>query len=209
MFRKFISIVMVIVFWTICVIPANAATVQTPSIGAIISIEDPITGAVWTWYETVDKMSITTTKTRSSDSSTLISEWITVDIGEYLAQTYGARTSGETTVYDDIRVSTGLTYTANAERETVRLHNVFGSTSQSGDYYATNREVIWRNPGSGDQGTFAPNTNSWNYPVVCEEGAFNDTVPPFSRINCEIHINGMTAYKNITVTFFLFLFQEV
>lgn len=100
---------------------------------------------------------------------------------------------------DDITITIGMNYTTKASNNTISVSSVYGSTTPKGLYYASNRKVYWRNPGAGVGSTFKPTSNSWSYSTTSTYGTYSSTVPPYSLLDCEIHVTGMTAYRNVSV----------
>ncbi len=116
-------------------------------------ISDPETGEVWEWI--LPETDVNTTisipinsgalgfGTLSADFEEITCTITTnIDISDYLNETL-ASTAISTTLYDDINITTGLTYSANYSTNTVSIYSVFGSTPPQGYYYASNRRVVW------------------------------------------------------------------
>lgn len=205
MLRKVLSLVIAFICVFNSVVLVNAAEIpKERHATAILTISDPETGSMWQWNLSDgnnDSLRVTVSNAKSAVSSGEIS----VNVTDYIMETFASRNNGFTTLEDDITLTTGLTYSYNQQYNTVRLYNVFGSTSVNGDYYASNREVLWRNPGCGIGYEIYPQGNTWNEPVSSEEAKYEDSAPPYSRLNCEIHVNGMSAYRDVSITFYLLM----
>lgn len=121
---------------------------------------------------------------------------VSINASDYLAQT-GVEDSATKT--DDIKITTGLRYTCSQSTNMVSILSVFGSTEDIGLYYASNRIVYWINPGPNLGGNLYPTSSSWTYLTDSTEGLYNSNLPPYSLLNCDICISGMTAKRTISV----------
>ncbi|MDF2610066.1 MAG: hypothetical protein K0R92_1540 [Lachnospiraceae bacterium] len=195
--------------------PAYAANIDTddrnnnPEVIANIIVTDPESGRVWEWEVPVsDIQNDSVAANAKSDYANSTLEFgdvlldgveankaeVSVDLSAYLAAT-----GVSSTLYDDINVTTGLYY--NVSGEAVSITSVFGSTVSSGIYYASNRKMWWRNPGAGvgSNGTLYPTTNSWSYPTDATYGLYSIDIKPYSLVECEIHITGMSGYRTVSI----------
>lgn len=169
-----------------------------------ITISDPETGDVWEWNVQKSDIQLNTSYIPASASLTgeaMQNVEASINLGKYLAETLNGNPSVSTTLRDDITITTGLTYSANPANNTVRLYSVFGSTIDTGYYYACERTVYWRNPGAGigSGGPINIDTASWSFPTDSTPGAFSSSLPPYSLLDCKVCIIGMTATRTISV----------
>ncbi len=193
----------------------NDVQASDAQIISTLVISDPETGEVWEWI--LPETDVNTTisipinsgalgfGTLSADFEEITCTITTnIDISDYLNETL-ASTAISTTLYDDINITTGLTYSANYSTNTVSIYSVFGSTPPQGYYYASNRRVVWRNPGAGLVGEFFPYSDAWSYSTNSAAGSYHSELPPYSFLSCRINILDMTAYRDVSVICQLFL----
>lgn len=171
----------------------------------ILIISDPETGEEWEWMLSDEDINVSNCNNINEVNllfeEVVFEESITIDVTPYIVQTMGSKVSGSSTLDDDITITTGLTYSSDSSNNTVSIYKVFGSTSTSGNYYASNRTVYWRNPGAGVGDTLYPTTNTWSYDVDSTAGAYYSSVQPYSLLDCEVHILDMSAYRTISVKY--------
>lgn len=172
---------------------------------ASVEISDPETGDTWKWdiqesdihrKSSKDSSLSTVSALSNTDGQAVEGQEISIDLGKYLAAT---QIPISTTCTDDITLTAGMYYSADAAHNSVSVYSVFGSTTPQGLYYATNRKFYWRNPGAGVGGQYAPYDNSWSYLTDSTAGAYSTSAPPYSLLDCEVHVSGMTAYRNVSV----------
>lgn len=131
-------------------------------------------------------------------------EFASVDINlyPYLVEANSSIVYGDKTVSYDIPVKTGLSYNRDyMEREQIAIYNVFGSTPTTGLYYADNWKVMWQHFYAGQGTTFYPNVSSWDYSVTPIYAAYNSNLPPYSLLDCDIHVTGMSGKDSVSVLF--------
>lgn len=181
--------------------PVMASTYNHTNTGnlAVVTISDPETGEEWKWDVPLQYKKTTT----YSMDGEIIRAGVKIELGDYLLQTfdYEEKESAGTIKNSDIELFTGLTYSLNAENNSARVYSVDGYTKPVGDYYASNRIVSWRNPGAGLGYQFRPTTNEWSEETDSTAGFYSSDLPPYSLLDCEVHITGMTAYRNVSVLF--------
>lgn len=165
---------------------------------AVLTISDPESGERWEWDLSEENVAVIQSKSLLQSNETLTEAIVNIDLGEYLAETF-SNPSVSSTLQDDITITTGLTYSINYSIGTVRIYNVFGSTTPKGLYYAENRKVYWRNHSAGVGGTFNPTSNSWNYSVDSAEGTYLTQLPPYSLLDCRVRVSGMSNYRDISI----------
>jgi hypothetical protein len=182
---------------------------NNPEVIANIIVTDAESGRVWKWEIPVSDIQndlIATNAKPNHVNSPLESSdvyldgietkraEVSVNLSDYLAAT-----GVSSTLYDDIDVTTGLNYKVSGE--SVSITSVFGSTESSGIYYASNRKMWWRNPGAGvgSNGALDPTTNSWSYDTNDRYGLYNGQSKPYSLVECEIHISGMSSYRTVSI----------
>lgn len=170
-----------------------------------VKIEDPETKRVMEWDIPMRDLKLhreTQVKAGDDKDEAIISQYADVDLTPYIKESLEKGTvSGYSTLKDNITITTGLTYSTKVSNNTVRLYNVFGSTTNKGNYYASNRKVYYSNPGAYGTKTFTPSKNPWDVSVNSTAGQYISSLPPFSTLQCRVNISGMTAYRTIYVTF--------
>lgn len=170
-----------------------------------IKIVDPETKSTMEWDVPAEKLELhreAPVMARDEQDEIIVSQYADVDLAPYIKESLQkGNLSGAAILYDDITIKIGLTYSANASNNTVRIYKVFGSTKNKGNYYASNRRVFYSNPGAYGTKTFSPSSSSWNKSVNSTAGQYFSSLPPFSTLECRVNISGMTAYRMIYVTF--------
>lgn len=202
--KKGLQIVLALaMLFTVGLISAFAAPVDsdrsTANISTVLTITDPETGQRWEWDLSEEDVTDIQSKSFFRSGETTTEAVVSLDVGKYLAETFASNPSVSTTLEDDIKIMTGLTYSMDAASNTVRIYNVFGSTTPKGLYYAENRKVYWRNPGANIGGTLTPTSNSWNYSVDSTAGNYFSQLPPYSLLDCRVRISGISNYRDISV----------
>lgn len=177
----------------------SSATVNSNTkVNATITITDPDTGKVWEWNIPNSDIQIRSANTLAGGNNIKTAS-VSVDAGKYLAYTYYKDIS--TSLDDDIVLTTGLSYSEDTKKNTVSIRSVFGSTKPSGLYYATNRNVYWRNPGGNIGGKFYPKTNSWSYSTDSTPCRYDSQLSPYSLAECDVYVSGMeNTHRTISVT---------
>ncbi|SNX52606.1 hypothetical protein [Thermoanaerobacterium sp. RBIITD] len=212
MLKKVVSLVLVVALLSVSSFSFAFAANNSDNNKIIVKISDSETGHVWKWEIPESEIKLTTSKIDNSKISAfssslnnmngeIVQKSANIHLGKYLNQTLSSIIDGSTTKNDDIILTTGLSYSANALNNTVSIYAVFGSTTPQGMYYAGNRVVYWRNPGAGLGGKFYPTSDSWHYSTDSTPGAYRSDVPPYSILDCRIYVYGMTAYRDVSVEF--------
>lgn len=181
----------------------NDNVINEEHFNSIIKISNPKTNQTWEWEIAKEDINITTLQSTVSGDEQMKISSVSVNAGKYLAETMGKK-SGYSGREDDIILRTGLVYSADSVKNTVRIYNVFGSTYQNGQYYyPTNRRVYWRNPGAGIGGKFFPTSNSWNYSVDSSPGFYETSTLnfPYSLLDCDVRISGMSSKRTVSVMY--------
>ena len=167
---------------------------------AVLSIADPETGEVWEWEIEIESSTASSNSApRQMPSSDLRYSEVNIDISEYLNQTFDYMDRVYNTKDDDITLEIGLYYYYNPIDNTIRLYNVYGSTSRSDLYYAENRLVYCTNQFANVRQYFYPSSDEWSYATDSSVGNYRSDIPPFARLNCEVHVTGMAAYREVWV----------
>ena len=166
----------------------------------VLKITDPETREEWCW-----EIPASVKYTYDRNDNKVISAEVQLDITRYLARSFGPQTNGGSFLQDNITIVTGLTYSVDYSANKTRIHKVFGSSYPSGLYYATNKVVYWRNSGGYPGGTFYPTPNEWNVDVDSTPAYYTSDLAPYSLLDCQVHVVGMNAYRNISVQFMLIL----
>jgi hypothetical protein len=112
-----------------------------------------------------------------------------------------ASESGSSTKNSDVKVTAGLTYSANAGNNTVKVSRAFGSTVNKGSYYVKSRDFFWRNPGNFGVKTYHPTVGSWNYSVTDNWAGYNGSNPPYAITDAFVRVYGMDGQVRISVTY--------
>ena len=202
-FRKMIAIVLTATMAFSVAMPAIAdsnADDEITKVKTNLVITDPETGECWE-FDISNDVNVQQAKTIPfTVNDNIATMEIDVALGDYLRQTYTIIDSEEKIKNSDIILQTGLTYNRDVvSTGEVSIYTVFGSTTNVGSYYAENRKVSWRNPGPNIGGTFTPTTSSWSYSVDSTSGAYNSNRPPYSLLECDIRVSGMTSYRTVEV----------
>lgn len=167
-----------------------------------VIITNSETGEKWTW-ELDENSTLVNKELRSYSNyrnSNTTSQAVTVDVKPLLDEVVRASYPSQSkTQTGDIKITAGLTYSAYPSNNTVRLRNVFGSTTNKGNYYASNRKVIYSNPALYGQKVFYPSSSSWNKALNEGAGQYISDLPPFTTASCRVNITGMSAYTTIDV----------
>ncbi|WP_394525254.1 hypothetical protein [Lacrimispora sp. JR3] len=195
-----LGLAIVLSFGSISAFAAPTGTDSSaPHITTVLTISDPETGQKWEWELPENEVKVTPSNSLLRSGNTITEAVVSFDAGKYLNATLLANPSQSATLEDDITIKTGLTYSTNAANNTVRIYNVFGSTTPKGLYYAENRKVYWRNPGASIGGTLTPTSNSWNYSVDSTAGMYSSDVPLYSLLDCRVRVSGMSNYRDLSV----------
>lgn len=215
MYRKKITAAFLSVFMLVSSIPAYAANSESDfggannskdKIVAVISITDPETGENWQWDIPQSDITVESEYSKSifnnSSQEVINVALVSVDVSEYLALTTDQTITK--TLNDDITIKAGLTYSANAQKNTVSLKKVLGATEPKGLYYATDRKFYWRNPGADVGEATSPTSNSWNYTLSAtqqREGSYYPELPSYALTECKVMVSGMEPLsRTISVT---------
>lgn len=173
---------------------------------ATLKIEDPVTQETWSWNIAPEDVIITDSGlSRTAAESKLHRAEVKVNLADYLPEVLASTESGSSTIDRDVILTAGMTYSYSETDSVVTVYNVFGSTQGQGLYYATNREVHWRHPGAGVyDNAFYPTANSWNQSVYAS-GYYESSLLsyPHCLLKCDVHISGMTSYKEASLEFHL------
>lgn len=170
---------------------------------ATLVISDPETNEKWEWNIPVERQKIMPNNANGNASSEIAGcANVELDISEYLKQTYEPGQSNVSNEFDDdVKIQLGIFYTYNVLNQTIKLDTVYGTITNKGFYYATDREVYYTNQYAGLKKYEHPNSNAWSYAVnPATYARYNPEVPPFTRLSCDIHITNMSAYREIWVT---------
>lgn len=204
--KKRFSFVLCTLLLSLLIVTPVSAEEQQQAPQATIKIVDPVTNETWKWNVEAEDITIQDKiLSRTALGNELHNAQITINVKDYLQDTFKASESGSSTVNSDITLTTGMTYSYNASNSTVQLYNVFGSTTPKGLYYATDREVHWRHPGAGiSNRVFYPSSNNWNQPVSASGYYETSTLAyPHCMLKCDVHISGMTSYRTLYAEFHL------
>lgn len=143
-------------------------------------------------------------------------ESVQIDVGDQVAAAFGldaahvepssniralSSDSGFSTKNSDVKVTAGLTYSANAGNNTVKVSRAFGSTVNKGSYYVQRRHFFWSNPGNGRVKTYHPTVGSWNYSVSDSWAGYNGSNPPYAITDAFVRVYGMDGQVRISVTY--------
>lgn len=199
--RKVFAILLASLLLVCLVYPTYAESIENPESFSSISIKDPETGETWVWSVPEDALTISSEQTRSG--TPFITSAIEFDATDYLNQTFAANPSGSETLNDDIIITAGLRYSYNESTNKVRLYNAFGSTTNSGMYYASDRVFTWAHPKANLGDTRYPGTSSWNYAVTSTEAKYSRLNKPYATLECRVYVTDMSAYRELTVTYYL------
>lgn len=166
-------------------------------------ITDPETESTWEWAlnDTDEGVECIERQVGSDKGENIMLKEIEVDATPYLEQTIKS-TSKEwlsASHKSGVKIKTSFQYSVNVKKNTVRMYKTKGSTTNYGNYYASNRHTTWRNPGAGVGGSKYPSSSSWTYTITSTEGTYYYQNPPFSFAECRVNITGMTAYRNISI----------
>lgn len=211
MFRSFkkglISVICVVTILANNSVPALAAKNDSgskPKVKATLTLTNPQTGEVHEWEVpasdiqiqslTADSAINTVSEYSLSDSETVDTATVSVDVSSYLATAYPSQYKLKE---DKITITTGLSYSYDASTSYVSLHSCFGSIVPTGVYYVSNRVTWYKNMGSGATGTFYPPDNTWSYPTDTLSGMYSTTVPPYSTAECYVYVAGMEPLYTI------------
>lgn len=202
-FRKMIAMLLTASMAFSVAMPVFAENItdgEIPKVKTNLLITNPETGEYWE-FDISNEVNVQQAKAipfmANDDTATME---IDIALGDYLAETYAITDSEEKIKNSDIVLKTGLTYNRDVvSTGEVSIYTVFGSTTNVGSYYAENRKVSWRNPGADVGGTFTPTTSSWSYSVDSTSGQYNSNLPPFSLLECDVRISGMTSYRTVEV----------
>lgn len=202
-FRKIIAIVLTVAMTFSVAMPAIAESNAEDEITKVktnLVITDPETGECWE-FDISNDVNVQQAKAIPfMVNDNIATMEIDVALGDYLAETYVITDEEKKTKTSDIILTTGLTYNRDVvSTGEVSIYTVFGSTTNVGSYYAENRKVSWRNPGPDVGGAFTPTTSSWSYSVDSTSGGYNSNRPPFSLLECDVRISGMTSYRTVEV----------
>jgi hypothetical protein len=141
-------------------------------------------------------------------------ESVQIDVGDQVAAAFGldaahvepssniralSSDSGFSTKNSDVKVTAGLTYSANAGNNTVKVSRAFGSTVNKGSYYVQRRHFFWSNPGNGRVKTYHPTVGSWNYSVSDSWAGYNGSNPPYAITDAFVRVYGMDGQVQISV----------
>lgn len=202
--RKFImTIGILLILGLFCPISAIAATIESemPEVKTNLVITDPETGEVWKFDISenviIQQPAITPFSLNGNNIGMTV---VDVALGDYLMETFVITDDASATKTSDIILTTGFTYNRDVETTgNISMYTVFGSTINQGSYYAENRKVYWRNPGAYVGGTLAPTSSEWEYSVDSKSGGYNSNYPPYSLLECDVRVAGMTAYRTVEV----------
>jgi len=187
----------------------NASAIDASPSNFVLSISNPETGEVWEFDLTEENIQSIIEpniceKNRSNATDSVSS--IELNITDYVLETLSASDKSKvSTLEDDITISAGMTYNYNTVSGDFTMKTVFGSTITSGDFWASDKHVVWRNPGawlgSTAAGEYYPTGDSFNYTLPYSCGpAVGGGAEPYVTYFCRINITGMTAYRDIGVT---------
>jgi len=202
-FRKITAIVLTVAMAFSVALPVFAENItdgEIPKVKTNLLITNPETGEYWE-FDISNEVNVQQAKAIPfMVNDNIATMEIDVALGDYLAETYVITDEEKKTKTSDIILTTGLTYNRDVvSTGEVSIYTVFGSTTNVGSYYAENRKVSWRNPGADVGGAFTPTTSSWSYSVDSTSGAYNSNRPPFSLLECDVRISGMTSYRTVEV----------
>lgn len=177
---------------------AGVVDQRAKNLAISIRIEDPETRESWTWDLCNDDSRFINNREIVNRETGKVTETVEVDIKPFIEESLRAQQKTiYSTLVDDITIKTGLTYSYS--NQLVRIYKIPGSTTNHGIYYATNRQVYWRNPGAGVGSHFSPSSNTWNKTVNSAAGGYLAACPPYSLLDCDVHITGMSGYRTISV----------
>lgn len=192
---------------------------STKVLKASVTITNPETGETWKWEVPESKIhrkyskvyrscsnvyesssSIPVSELSSLDGEVLERQEASVDLGEYLAVAFASIIEVDETKTDDITLTAGMTYSADAANNTVSMYSAFGSTTDQGLYYADNRQFYWRNAGGiGDHKS--PSTSLWSYATDSTPYTYYSSQPPYSLTEADVHVYGMGGYRTVSVKY--------
>ena len=199
-FKKTVAIVLTAAMAMSIGMPAFAeeAIVQdTQEIKSKLVITNPDNGEKWTW-DVTDALKETPVFFSNVQNPSVSTTEVELSLNDYLIETYAVTDSVEDSKSSDIVLRAGLTYNRDVDTTgLVSIYNVFGSTTNVGLYYAENRQVYWRNPGAFVGGSYSPTSSSWNYSVNSKAGAYNSGAKPYTLLECDVRVSGMTSSRTV------------
>ena len=144
------------------VMSVPAVAVDTLPAKGQIQISDPSTGEQWNWELSASDISVGGMSRASNQYSSERNAEVNVDISEYLLKTMSQPVDVETVRKDDVTITVGLRYSADAKSNTVAIYRAYGSAPNNGLYYATNKKFYYANPSVFSPIVKTPTTVSWS-----------------------------------------------
>jgi len=170
---------------------------DTPEIKSKLVITNPDNGEKWTW-DVTDALKETSVSFFNVQDPAVSTAEVELNLKDYLAETYVITDSIEDTKESDIILKAGLIYNRDFDTTgSVSIYDVFGSTTNVGLYYAENRTVYWQNPGTRASGTYYPTSSTWNYSVPSNQGMYNYNFKPYTLLDCDVRVSGMTTSRTV------------
>ena len=167
-----------------------------------ITISDPNTGEQWNWELSASDISVGGMSRASNQYSSERNAEVNVDISEYLLKTMSQPVDVETVKKDDVTITVGLRYSADAKSNTVAIYRAYGSAPNNGLYYATNKKFYYANPSVFSPIVKTPTTVSWSYETNSQAGSYMSELPPYALLDCRIMVGGMPhSYRDVSVIF--------
>ena len=200
--KRIFTGLLLVVFSLSISIPAAAVEMTTtaeadgPVASGQLVISDPSTGEQWNWD--LDSSTILTENVEGTARAAYASNQIgyaeiEVDIGEYLIQTMSKPVDIETVLRDDVTITVGLNYSADASNNTVSIYRAYGSTPDNGFYYVVDKEFYYANPAVFGPIKKTPTTTSWSYSTDSTAGSYYGDVAPYALLDCKITVRGMES----------------
>ena len=184
------------------VMSVPAVAVDTLPAKGQIQISDPSTGEQWNWELSASDISVGGMSRASNQYSSERNAEVNVDISEYLLKTMSQPVDVETVRKDDVTITVGLRYSADAKSNTVAIYRAYGSAPNNGLYYATNKKFYYTNPSVFSPIVKTPTTVSWSYETNSQAGSYMSELPPYALLDCRIMVGGMPhSYRDVSVIF--------
>lgn len=177
-----------------------SAEASVPIVSGHLVISDPSTGEQWSWDLPASDISVNKIGISTYTANEINRAEISVDISEYLLQTMSKPIDTHTVLNEDVVLTAGLEYSANASNNTVSIYRAYGSSPDNGMFYATDKRFYYANPDVFSTIKKTPTTAYWSYNTNSAPGYYYSDLTPFAMLDCKLKVRGMdSVYRDASV----------